>query len=136
MGFSGFKDRIFYGWMIVATFCVAGSVIWGVRFSFGVFFKSLENEFGWSRTAISGAHSLALFLEGLFGIAVGSLTDKFGPRIVMVTSGLILGLGYSLLSQINNVWQLYFLYGVIVGMGATSGNVTLLSTTARWFIDR
>jgi len=104
--------------------------------TFGVFFNSFQTEFAWSRTTISGAQSLAFFLEGLFAIVVGSLTDRFGPKLVIVTSGLILGLGYSLMSQVNTVWHLYFFFGVIVGIGTTSGNVTLLSTTARWFIKR
>jgi MFS family permease len=108
----------------------------GMGNTFGVFFNSFQTEFAWSRTTISGAQSLAFFLEGLFAIAVGRLTDKFGPKLVIVTSGLILGLGYFLMSQINTAWQLYVFYGVIVGMGTTSGNVTLLSTTTRWFVKR
>jgi len=108
----------------------------GMHSAYGVFFNPLQTEFGWNRTTISGAHSLAFFLEGLSAIVVGRLTDRFGPRIIMVACGFILGLGYSLMSQVNTVWQLYFFYGVIVGLGTGSGNVSLLSTTARWFIKR
>ncbi len=128
--------RFFYGYIVVAASFFTIFLMHGTSSTYGIFFNPLQTEFGWSRTMVSGAHSLAFFLEGLFAIMVGSLTDKFGPRIVIVTSGFILGLGYYLMSQVNAGWQLYFYYGVIVGMGITSGNVTLLSTTARWFTKR
>ena len=128
--------KFFYGYIVVIASFFILLVMHGTTSTFGVFFNSFQTEFAWSRTTISGAQSLAFFLEGLFAVVVGSLTDRFGPKLVIVTSGLILGLGYSLMSQVNTVWQLYFFYGVIVGMGTTSGNVTLLSTTTRWFIKR
>jgi hypothetical protein len=43
--------KFFYGWVVVATFLVAGTTLWGIRLSFGVFFKSLESEFQLSRAA-------------------------------------------------------------------------------------
>lgn len=130
------NQKLFYGYIVVIASFFIIFLMHGSSSTYGVFFKPLQNEFGWSRTVISGAHSLAFFLEGLFSIGVGSLSDRFGPRIVIAISGLILGLGFYLLSQTHAVWQLYFFYPVIVGMGTTAGNVVLLSTTARWFTRR
>jgi MFS family permease len=108
----------------------------GANVTFGVFFNPLQSEFGWSRTAISGALSLSSLLLGLFGIVSGRLIDKFGPKIVIATSAVILGLGYLLMSRIQAVWQFYLFYGVIVAVGTSSGDVSTLSTTARWFVGR
>ena len=130
------NHKIFYGYIVVIASFFIIFVMHGMYSVYGVFFNPLQTEFGWSRTMLSGAHSLAFFLEGLFAIVVGRLTDRFGPKIIMVACGFVLGLGYSLMSQVNAVWQLYFFYGVIVGIGTGSGNVSLLSTTARWFIKR
>ena len=119
--------------MVIASFFII-FVLHGSYGTYGVFFNPLQMEFGWSRTLISGANSLAFFFDGLFAVVAGRLTDRFGPRAVMVAAGFTVGLGYALLSQINTAWQLYFLYGVIIGMSTGSANVTLLSTTARWFV--
>ncbi|MEW6672262.1 MAG: MFS transporter [Thermodesulfobacteriota bacterium] len=120
---------------VIAAACFAIQAIGiGYYVSYGVFFHPLNAEFGWSRTAISGASSLAFILMGLFGILVGRLNDRIGPRIIMTISGCIFGLGHLLMSGITAVWQLYLFYGVCVGIGLSAIDVIPLSTTARWFI--
>ena len=105
----------------------------GAMFTYGVFFKHLAAEFGWSRATISGASSLAFLFLGLMGILAGRLNDRFGPRIIMAVSGVFLGLGYLLMSQIQAPWQLYLFYGIIVGTGMSTLDIVTLSTVARWF---
>jgi MFS family permease len=125
-----------YGYIIVlACFLIQGIGI-GVFVTFGVFFKPLLAEFGWSRTTISGASSMAFFLMGLLGILAGNLNDKFGPRAIMAVTGAFYGCGYFLLSQLNSAWQLYLFYGLIVGIGLSSIDVIALTTIARWFSRR
>ncbi len=126
----------FYGYVIVAVSVFILAAIWGTYSAFGVFFKPLIAEFGWSRALTSGAFSLSLFVYGVLSIIAGRLTDKFGPRLVMTLSGFLLGAGYILMSQINTDWQLYVIYGVIIGTGMSGGWIPLLSTVARWFTKR
>ncbi len=108
----------------------------GTFHTYGVFFKELQREFGWSRATLSGAHSLLFLLGGFLSIAAGRLSDRFGPRKVMTISGLSFGVGLLLMSQINAVWQLYLFYGVIVGIGMSTVNVVLLSTIIKWFVKK
>jgi MFS family permease len=130
------KSKLFYGYTIVfACFLIEACGI-GVYVAFGVFFKPLIAEFGWSRATVSGATSLAYLFMGFFAILAGSLNDRFGPRIVMLVSGLFCGSGYLLLSQLNSVWQLYLFYGLVVGIGLSSIDVIALTVTARWFVRR
>ncbi len=68
--------------------------------------------------------------------AMGRLTDRFGPRMVMTNRAIILWAGFLLMSRINTIWQLYLFYGVIVGTGMGGSFVPLMSTVARWFIDK
>jgi MFS family permease len=130
------KPKFFYGYVVVAACFSIQVIVWGLVNTFGVFFKPLITEFGWSRATISGASSLASLLIGLVGIIAGVLNDRIGPRLVMAACGLFFGLGYALLSQINAIWQLYLFYGVLVGIGACATDVVLLSTIARWFAKR
>ena len=110
--------------------------MFGGLHSFGVFFKPLLAEFGWTRATISGAYSLSLTLSGFLGMGTGRLTDRFGSRSLITIGGLLLGIGYILLSQANAVWQLYLLYGVIIGISISCILIPTLSTLARWFIKR
>jgi len=128
------KNRQYsYGYIIVAACFGIQAIGVGTYVSYGVFFNPLISEFGWSRAAISGASSVAFFLMGLFGIFVGRLNDRMGPRNVMAVTGFFFGLGHLLMSRLGAVWQLYLFYGVVIGIGLSSVDVIALSTTARWF---
>jgi MFS family permease len=128
--------RFFYGYIvIVASFCIF-VVMYGTRFAFGVFFKPMITDFGWTRALTSGALSLSMVVQGSLAIVMGGLNDKLGPRIVLTLCGFLLGLGCLLMSQISTLWQIYLFYGVIIGVGMSGVLVPLLSTVARWFIKR
>ncbi len=130
------KPKLFYGYVIVAASFAIQWVCVGTLFTYGIFFKPLLGEFGWSRATISGASSLAFLFVGFMGIFAGRLNDRFGPRIIMVVSGLFLGGGYLLMSLLQAPWQLYLFYGVIVGTGMASHDIVTLSTVARWFVRK
>jgi len=132
----GNESGFFYGYFVVGVSMLIISIMWGVYYAFGVFFKPVLNEFGWTRAMTSGAFSLASIINGFLAIAMGGLTDRFGPRTVMTLCGLLLGLGFFLMSQISGVWHLYLFYGVLVGAGMSGSFVPLLSTVARWFHKR
>lgn len=130
------RQKFFYGYIVVASAFIITAVLWGIHNSFGVFFEPVLTEFGWTRAMTSGAFSLCTFLLGLLGIVGGRLTDKLGPRMVVTTCGLFFGLGYLLISQIGEIWQLYLFYGLVIGIGISGGYVPLVSTVARWFVKR
>ena len=130
------KPRSFYGdIVVVASFLIMGAML-GSAHTFGVFFKPVLTEFGWTRAMTSGAYSLSVIVSGLLGIVMGGLTDRFGPRIVVSLCGFLLGVGYLLMSQISALWQLYVFFGVIIGTGMGGTWVPLMGTVARWFVKR
>ena len=130
------KARYFYGYNIVAAGFTIQGVCIGAMFAYGVFFKELQAEFGWSRTIISGASSLAFLMMGAVGILAGRLNDRIGPRVLVAASAGFLGLGYLLMSRMQFPWQLYVMYGVLAGIGFSVHDVITLSTVARWFVKR
>ncbi len=107
----------------------------GVYISYGVFFNPLIDEFGWSRAAISGASSAAFFFMGLFGILIGRLNDKFGPRVLMSIAALFFGIGFCGVSQVDDLWQLYLIFGLVFGIGLSAVDIIALTTIARWFAE-
>ncbi len=108
----------------------------GLYISSGLFFKVFETEFGWSRTVLSSASALSVFMMGLLAIPAGRLSDRFGPRRVLAATGTVFGIGYMLLSQVSEIWQLFVLFGLFLGLGFAAHDVVTLSTVARWFEAR
>ena len=125
---------MFYGYRIIAAGCVIQAMYLGAIFSFGVLFPSLETEFGWSRATISGATSIAFLLNGVVIVFMGRINDRIGPRKLLGLAGVVFGLGHLSLYQMESVWQLYLLYGVLVGVGFGAHDVGTLSTVARWYV--
>jgi MFS family permease len=122
-----------YGYLIAAACFSIQAIGIGIYAAYGVFFNPLMSEFGWSRAVISGANSMSFFIMGLFGMVVGRLNDRFGPKTLTTVSAVFLGSGLMLTSQITAVWQLFLFYGVIYGMGLSVVDVIALTTIVRWF---
>jgi len=130
------QSRFFYGYIIVAAGFFISMMTQGVRPVYSVFFKPMQADFGWSRTLTSGAFSVSVAMEGILSILMGHLNDKYGPRIVMTVCGILIGLGYILMSYITSDWQLYLLYGVVIGIGLGGSIVPLMSSVVKWFTKR
>ena len=129
-------SKYFYGYNIVAASFIIQAVCIGAMFTYGIFFLEFQAEFGWSRATISGASSLTFLILGTVGVLAGGLNDRIGPRVLIMTSGISLGLGYLLMSRIQAPWQIYLLYGGLAGIGFSTHDVVTLSTVARWFVKR
>src|SRR5271156_1666216 len=83
-------------WRMVAATFVALCAVYGVAYSFGAFFKPMAAEFGARRSATSAVFSITVLIWCLLGPVTGHLSDRFGPRIVVATGALFMGLGLSL----------------------------------------
>lgn len=104
-------------------------------YSFGIFFKPLQDEFGWSRALTSSAYTVFLLVYAASLYMMGRLVDKHGPRPVLAGGALLLGAGFALCSQVHALWHLYiFLALAAIGQGSTWSLAT--ATVQRWFIKR
>ncbi|MBP1707419.1 MAG: sugar phosphate permease, partial [Chloroflexi bacterium] len=127
------KSSFYYGYIIVAVCFLIMVTVFGSQLSFGVFFKPMLSEFGWTRAATAGPFSMSMLIGGALAFISGRLGDRFGPRKVVTAGAILVGLGYLLTSRISSLWQFYLFYGVIVSIGAGSIYVPLVSLIARWF---
>ncbi len=132
---TGRRPGLYYGYVILGAAVLIMVACFGINFAFGIFFKPMLTEFNWTRAVTSGAFSLSWLVTGFVAILAGALNDRFGPRVIITGCGLLLGLGYVLMSQVSTVWQLYLFYGVIIGAGL-SVFIPLASTVVRWFTER
>jgi len=124
---------VFYGWVIVASTFVVMMTAYGVQYTFGVMMPAMQAETGWSREVLAGCFSLYAFVYGLLGMLTGRMTDRFGPRPVIVTGGLLLILGYVMLSRATSLWQLYVALPGLCACGMSAAFVPCNATVIRWF---
>jgi len=127
----------YYGWFVLSLCFLTTLTSAGVRSSPSVLIHPLEAEFGWSRALIALAVSMNLLLFGIAAPISGWLIDRYGPRKVMLGSLLTLIGGVSGTIAMNQFWQFFIVWGVIVGLGAGGvGSVLTATVGNRWFVAR
>ncbi len=104
---------VFYGWWLVGLSSFMLTLMSLTVFQgLGVMLVALERQYGWSRTALSGAFSLARVEGAVLGPMEGYLVDRLGtPRMVLI-GYILMGLGFIWLSQIEVLGDLGFLSGL------------------------
>jgi len=129
--------RFFYGWLMVALSFITALTTSGTRAALSVMILPFEAEFGWNRAGIAAAASMNLFLQGLTAPLGGWLMDRFGPRRMILISLTLLVIGITATTQIQQLWQLILLWGVLIGIAVGLLGAVLGATVAnRWFIAR
>lgn len=130
------RSNFFYGYVIVVAAYWIMAVAWGTNRTFGVFLSPLTQEFGWTRTGISGAFTLCMVVLGAISLAAGRLADHLGSCPLMITCSFLIGGGFLLCSRLDSLWELYLFFGVFTGIGMSGTWVPMMSTVARWFVRR
>ncbi len=130
--------KVFYGWWIVA----AGSVLCmfgygGYFYSYGALFNPISHEFGWSRATTSIAFSLSRLEGGVQGLITGPLTDRYGPRAMVIAGWMMAAIGFALMYYMHSFWMFILSYTVLVSLGMGTGLYLPLQTAvARWFNEK
>ena len=128
--------RLHYGWVIVV---ISIGVLAGQALSFGsfgVFFKHLTTEFNWDRGALSAAFSIMILVTGGLALVAGRLTDRYGPRPIVTIGGLSAGIAFLLMSQISSLWQVYLIWGILMGISFCFCLLSIMAIIPKWFIKR
>lgn len=131
------RPRIFYGWFVLAGALLIAAIGYSMRYSFSVFYPEILNEFGWSRAETAVAFSVNLLVYGISSPIVGTLTDRFGPRRVLMFGASLLAAGLLAMSQVSNIWLFYFLFGIVMAVGINSlGFAVHNAYLPNWFVRR
>lgn len=125
--------RIDQNWSIVAAGALITCVAIGVIFSLAVFLEPMSAATGWSRAGISGTLTLAFLSMGVAGFGWGALSDRIGPRPVVLAGTVLLGLSTVLASRASSLLQFQMLFGVMMGVAAGAFFAPVIATTASWF---
>jgi MFS family permease len=122
-----------YGWVVVAAGALMGCVAIGTTFSLAVFLQPMSEATGWSRTGISTAMTLVFLTMGVGSFGWGALTDRFGPRMVVLAGAVLLGAGLAISSRATSLLEFQLVYGIVVGGAAGSIFAPMMATVTGWF---
>jgi MFS family permease len=125
-------------WWLVIVGCITHAVNTGLSyFGMSAYFPSFEREFGWSRTAISGAFSLARIESGLLGPMEGYVTDRVGPQRMMFIGLFLCVAGFLALSLVDSLPMLYAVIVLGIVLGSSLGyNMPISVLIAKVFHER
>ena len=109
----------------------------GGMFLLVVSLKQMAGDFGWPRAVPSLAYALFFAGAGIGGIVMGWWYDRSGAGPVTLLGLAMIGAGAALVSAIDSRWQLYLVYGVMMGLlGYASIYGPLTINVMRWFRHR
>ena len=109
------KD-LFYGWWVLYA-AISGSVfVSGVgNWTLTILISPMSQDLGWSHAQILGALTVAGFSGAVASPLAGRIVDRYGARILISFSLLVLGLALVLTSRIQTIWQFYVVYALGLG---------------------
>lgn len=114
---------------------ISGTIInlcLGVLYAWSVFSRALQAD-GFSVTATSVPYSVAIVVFALFMVPAGIMLDRVGPRMLLLISGILIGIGMIVAGLFLNVVGLIIGFGVIAGAAMGFGYAAPTPTATRWF---
>jgi len=127
----------FYGWVVLGCVCCAGfSRQGGAVSTLTIFVEPMTRDFGWSRTAISGAVSLGGLLAAMLAPALGRMLDRQGARAVLCWAVLLTGLANTALSATGSLLTFYVLFCIARMNFAGPFDLGIYGAVNNWFVAR
>ncbi len=120
------------GWII--TFAALGiNLIMGVLYSWGVIKKALVSDWGWTNTDAALPFTVSAAVFAITMIFAGRAQDKFGPKLVTIFSGIMLGGGLIASGFATNLTMMVLTFGVIGSIGIGLGYSAATPCAMKWF---
>ncbi|MBV9288602.1 MAG: MFS transporter, partial [Hyphomicrobiales bacterium] len=126
-------EAIRYRWVIVAAGGLLGCVAAGSMFSLPVLLRPIARDTGWSVTGVSSAMTIGFLAMALASMAWGSLSDRFGPRAVVLAGGVVLAASLALASLATSLLAFQLIFGLLVGGGAAAVFAPMMACVTGWF---
>lgn len=122
-----------YRWVIVAAGGVLGCAAVGAMFSLPVFLRPMSLATGWSVTGISTAMTIGFLAMAAASMVWGNLSDRLGPRVVVLTGSIVLTASLALASQSVSLIEFQLLFGLMVGAATAAIFAPMMACVTGWF---
>ncbi len=129
--------KLFFGWWINIITSFVTTINGGLTGAASLLFKPIASDLNMDRTGASVASGVGTLVNGGAFALAGWLSDRFGARWVVFTGTLIAGIGMIALSWVQNPWQYYIIWGVVITIGlALSVSISIDTMLANWFVRK
>ena len=122
-----------YRWVIVAAGGLLGCVAIGAMFSLPVFIRPIAEATKWSITGVSSAMTVGFLAMALGSMFWGTLSDRIGPRLVVLIGSVMLAASVALASQATSLIEFQLIFGVLVGIATAAIFAPMMATVTGWF---
>ncbi|CAN7189635.1 MFS transporter [Bosea sp. LjRoot237] len=122
-----------YRWVIVAAGGLLGCVAIGAMFSLPVFLRPMSQDTGWSVTGISTAMTFGFLAMAAASMVWGGLSDRYGPRPVVLTGSVVLAASLALASRADSLIEFQLLFGLLVGAATAAVFAPMMACVTGWF---
>lgn len=122
-----------YAWIIVAIAAIVQMVGSSIRMAFGVVIDPLVQTFGWDHSTITVAYAINSIVSALISPAAGWMGDRYGVRKTMIVGGIMYVVGMVVTGNIEQPWQFYLTFGVILGVAQAIFVVPLIPGVMHWY---
>ncbi|MFC6988769.1 MFS transporter [Haloplanus sp. GCM10025708] len=133
---TGLADRFYYGWVVAVACLLAATAVFGLTYSFGVFFERMLDAFAASRARISLVFGVQMFVLYVGATASGGLVDRYGPRRMLLVGTALLVAGLLATSRSQSFLGLLAAYGLVTALGLSIVYVVAYASVPRWFDRR
>ena len=123
-------------WSQLVLGLIAMMAISSPQYVWTLFTGPLNQKLGTTLAELQWTFSLLIILQTWCSPLQAYLVDRFGPRMLIAAGALLSGGGWVLSAYVDNIWALYFTYGVICGFGTGIIYVGVIGLMVRWFPDR
>jgi MFS family permease len=130
------SGKLFYGMIVVAAAHVVLLVSFGILYSYGAFFESLQSEFHIDRGTTSLIFSVASFGYFALGVFAGTLADRFGPRTTVAAGMVCMSAGLVVSSYATTLPVMAASYVVAMALGVGCSYVPSVAAVQPWFVRR
>jgi OFA family oxalate/formate antiporter-like MFS transporter len=129
------RTPFFYGWIVLFAVCCAGFARQGSAVAtLSIFVEPMTAEFGWSRTALSGAVSLGGVIAALISPVLGPLLDRHGARMMLTMAVLVTGFAVGSLSFTTSILYFYVAFCIARTCFASPFDLGTYGAVNNWFL--
>jgi MFS family permease len=122
-----------YRWVIVAAGGLLGCVAIGSMFSLPVLLQPIARDTGWSVTGVSSAMTIGFLAMAFMSMAWGAVSDRIGPRAVVLTGAVGLALSLALAAQAPSLLAFQLIFGLLIGGAAAAILPPMMACVTGWF---
>jgi len=122
-------------WLQLFLGVVAMIMIANLQYGWTLFVNPIKDKFAWSTAAIQVSFTVFVVVETWLVPVEGYIIDRFGPSVITMVGGVLVGISWVMFSMATSLWTFY-IGAAIGGVGAGIVYGCTVGQALKWFPDR